>query len=242
MPRSGKGASVAWTRRSAASLQQRRVSTIFRWRDIATMDFCALLDERLREPPKRKSTLSGYFEAHSLFQGTYRTPSPTPSPSPPSPRSSPGSKPATHPPGALPRPRPLPCSTKRKYEIDVECVQFPPSPKRRRTNQQKAALNKPARVDSAISSPLRHNRTSTDSDTRPNPYRAINAVLVLPPPSLPSLSQVRPAITSKTRRKKARSRESAALRERRSPQRTASVKIGTYTLRLTAARLQRGLM
>jgi hypothetical protein len=44
------------------------------------MDFLAQLDGRLVEPPKPRSKLASYFEAHMMFQGTYHTPSPTPSP------------------------------------------------------------------------------------------------------------------------------------------------------------------
>lgn len=44
-------------------------------------DFFAQVNEHLTAPPKRKSLLENYFQAHLEFQGRYIEPSPTPEPS-----------------------------------------------------------------------------------------------------------------------------------------------------------------
>lgn len=44
-------------------------------------DFFAQVNEHLAAPPKRKSLLENYFQAHLEFQGRYIEPSPTPEPS-----------------------------------------------------------------------------------------------------------------------------------------------------------------
>jgi hypothetical protein len=200
------------------------------------MDFLARLDEQLREPPKPRSVLAPYFEAHLLFQDLYHTPSPSP-PSSPEPESSIIT--------ALKctQPSPQTRTIKRKYTTDDQSFYADASRKRKRANPRSVTLITPPTTDirSACSPPPQ----STLTDLRgPQikfcPRDGITAPLPL---ISPESQQAQRSTASIKRRNMASSDNDVTPRTKKHCLRQRmSVLIGKYLLRGTAARMQREII
>jgi hypothetical protein len=176
------------------------------------MDFLARLNQGLVEPPRPKSKLAPYFEAHMLFQGTYHTPSPTPSP-PCSPRLTPSALAVSNE-SQQPILSPPLRSLKRKRANDGDGDGMDALPKQMRTlrTAYRCAMQ-----------PLTPEATAT------------------PPSSACSKSSPLPrTFTAIKKRKKDLSRTSVARTSgNHAMQRRTSVMVGKYHLRRTAARTRR---
>ncbi|KAF2275504.1 uncharacterized protein EI97DRAFT_459404 [Westerdykella ornata] len=186
------------------------------------MDFFARVNERLLQPVKPKSHLRPYFEAHLLFQDTYHSP-------PTSPESSP------EPDERAVRPNPA-FRKKRKHESDDEGYTSGQPNKRRRTGLAlgiSTVPTPPTVEDSAPASPTRLRRVETqDSAYHEDEVQQETRTNVGPSPPMSPEAEYQP-------RKWARNVTPCAFANQECERATgnlASMKIGKYSLRWTAAR------